>query len=95
MNIFKKSAYFILGVGLFACNDPNVIGLELPGSAKFTYNNDSTTNFIVSTISEDNLRSDESLHLLLGQINDPIFGENKGAFATQMLLPSNNMDLGG
>tara|TARA_Y100001954_G_scaffold228472_1_gene272937 strand:- start:1857 stop:3068 length:1212 start_codon:yes stop_codon:yes gene_type:complete len=96
MNIFKKSAYFILGVGLFACNDPNLIGLELPGAAKFIYNNDSTTNFIVSTISEDNLRSDESLHLLLGQINDPVFGENTGAFITQMLLPANNIeDLGG
>ena len=31
MNIFKKSAYFTLGVVLFACNDPNVIGLDLPG----------------------------------------------------------------
>ena len=95
MNILKKSAYFVLGVGLFACNDPNVIGLELPGAAKFIYNNDSTTNFIASTISEDNLRSDESLHLLLGQINDPVFGENTGAFVTQMLLPANNIeDLG-
>ena len=46
MNIFKKSAYFILGVGLFACNDPNLIGLELPGAAKFIYNNYSTPNFI-------------------------------------------------
>tara|TARA_B100000674_G_scaffold26072_1_gene18232 strand:- start:1928 stop:3139 length:1212 start_codon:yes stop_codon:yes gene_type:complete len=92
MNILKKSAYFMLGVGLFACDDPNVIGLDLPGSARFTVSNDSIQNFETSTISEDNLRSDESLHLLLGQINDPIFGENKGAFATQMLLPSNNIE---
>ncbi len=82
----------MLGVGLFACDDPNVIGLDLPGSARFTVSNDSIQNFETSTISEDNLRSDESLHLLLGQINDPIFGENKGAFATQMLLPSNNIE---
>ena len=82
----------MLGVGLFACDDPNVIGLDLPGSARFTVTNDSIQNFETSTISEDNLRSDESLHLLLGQINDPIFGENKGAFATQMLLPSNNIE---
>ena len=92
MNIFKKSAYFILGVGLFACDDPNVIGLDLPGSARFTISNDSIQNFETSTISEDNLRSDESLHLLLGQINDPIFGDNKGAFVTQMLLPANNIE---
>ena len=36
MNIFKKSAYFLLGVSLLACNYPNVIGLDLPGSARFT-----------------------------------------------------------
>ena len=92
MNIFKKSAYFVLGVGLFACDDPNVIGLDLPGSARFTISNDSIQNFETSTISEDNLRSDESLHLLLGQIDDPIFGDNKGAFVTQMLLPANNIE---
>ena len=81
----------MLGVGLFACDDPNVIGLDLPGSARFTISNDSIQNFETSTISEDNLRSDESLHLLLGQINDPIFGLNQGGFITQMLLPSNNI----
>ncbi len=92
MNIFKKSAYFLLGVGLIACNDPNVIGLELPDAAKFTINNDSITNFNISTLSEERLRSDESIHLLLGEINDPVFGVNKGAFITQMLLPVNNIE---
>ena len=65
---------------------------HLPDAAKFTINNDSITNFNISTLSEDSLRSDESLHLLLGQINDPVFGENKGAFVTQMLLPANNIE---
>lgn len=92
MNIFKKSVFFLLGAVLFACNDPNIIGLELPDAAKFTITNDSIQNFSLSTLSEDSLRSDESLHLLLGQINDPIFGENKGSFITQMLLPSNNIE---
>ena len=93
MNIFRKSAYLLLGAVLFACNDPNVIGLELPDAAKFTITNtEDTTNFNISTLSEDSLRSDESLHLLLGQINDPVFGENKGAFVTQMLLPANNIE---
>lgn len=92
MNIFKKSAFFLLGAVLFACNDPNIIGLELPDAAKFTITNDSIQNFSLSTLSEDSLRSDESLHLLLGQINDPIFGENKGSFITQMLLPANNIE---
>ena len=95
MNIFKNQLYFLLGVGLFACNDPNVIGLRIAWFSKIYYNNDSITNFNISTLSEERLRSDESIHLLLGQINDPVFGVNKGAFVTQMLLPVNNIeDLG-
>ena len=93
MNIFRKSAYLLLGAVLFACDDPNVIGLELPNAAKFTITNkEDTTNFNISTLSEDSLRSDESLYVLLGQINDPVFGENIGAFVTQMLLPANNIE---
>lgn len=93
MNIFKKSVFIVLGTVVLSCNDPNVIGLEIhPESDKITINNDSIDHFSISTISEDSLRSDESLNLLLGQIIDPIFGENKGSFVTQMLLPSNNIE---
>ena len=93
MNIFKKSAYLFLFVAvLFACNDPNVIGIDLPGAVKFTFSNNSTENIVLNTISEDSLESDQSMYLLLGQINDPIFGENKGSFCQQMLLPANNID---
>ena len=93
MNIYKNTAFYVLLAVLFACNDPDIIGLDLPGSARFTItNDDTTTNFTIKTISEDSLRSDESQNLLLGQINDPIFGENKGSFCTQMLLPNNNIN---
>ena len=92
MNIYKTTAFYILLAVLFACNDPDIIGLDLPGSARFTITNDSIDNFTIKTVSEDSLRSDESQNLLLGQINDPIFGENKGSFCTQMLLPNNNID---
>ena len=92
MNTYKNAAFYILLAVLFACNDPDIIGLDLPGSARFTITNDSIDNFTIKTVSEDSLRSDESQNLLLGQINDPIFGENKGSFCTQMLLPNNNID---
>ena len=92
MSILKKCAYITVLISTFACNDPNVVGLDLPGAARFTISNDSIQNFETSTISEDSLRSDESLHLLLGQINDPTFGINQGGFITQMLLPSNNIN---
>ena len=93
MNILKKAVYLIIGTAIFACNDPNIVGINLPDSAKFTINNDSIENFVLTTVLVDSLRSDESLNLLLGQItNDPIFGENTGAFCQQMLLPSNNIE---
>ena len=93
MNILKKAVYLIIGTAIFACNDPNIVGINLPDSAKFTINNDSIENFVLTTVLVDSLRSDESLNLLLGQItNDPIFGENTGAFFQQMLLPSNNIE---
>ena len=92
MNIYKNTAFYLLLAVLFACNDPDIIGLDLPGSETFTITNDSIENFTIKTISEDSLRSDESQNLLLGQINDLIFGENKGSFCTQMLLPYNNIN---
>ena len=80
MTIYKSTAFYLLLAVLFACNDPDIIGLDLPGSASFTITNDSIENFTIKTISEDSLRSDESQNLLLGQINDPIFGKNKSKF---------------
>ena len=41
MNIYKNTAFYILLAVLFSCNDPDIIGLELPGSARFTITNDS------------------------------------------------------
>ena len=93
MNILKQAASLIVGTAILACNDPNVVGINLPDSAKFTINNDSIENFVLTTVVEDSLRSDESINLLLGQITeDPIFGENTGAFCQQMLLPANNIE---
>ena len=93
MNILKQAAYLIIGTAILACNDPNVVGINLPDSAKFTINNDSIENFVLTTVLEDSLRSDESINLLLGQITeDQIFGENTGSFCQQMLLPANNIE---
>tara|TARA_B100000214_G_scaffold171670_1_gene123369 strand:+ start:1223 stop:2326 length:1104 start_codon:yes stop_codon:yes gene_type:complete len=46
------------------------------------------------TESEDFLQTNNALNLILGEINDPIFGLNVGAFYTQILLAENNIDLG-
>ena len=89
--------HFILVIIIFnSCTDPNNLGLEVqPESDIITFN--VTENFTWQegfTISEDSLPSDETLSLLLGQINDPIFGENSAEFITQILLSANNNIIG-
>lgn len=82
---------------LFACTDPNVIGLEVqPPSDRIVISNESLTTFSISTESEDSLRSDEALNLILGEIeNDQILSKSIIArFYTQILLTENNTDLG-
>ena len=94
MNIFKKSVLVLIGAVIFSCNDPNIIGLEIqPQSDKITIENDSIHHFVINTISEDSLRSDESINLILGKIiGDPVFGVNQGSFVTQIVLPYNNIE---
>ena len=89
--------HFILVITIFnSCTDPNNLGLEVqPESDIITFH--VTENFTWQegfTISEDSLPSDEKISLLLGQINDPIFGENSAEFITQILLSANNNIIG-
>ena len=81
---------------IWSCTDPNLIGLEVqPPSDGIVVSLTSLNNDLkLSTISEDSLRSDEVSTLLLGCINDPVFGINRGSFATQFMLPFNNLDIG-
>jgi hypothetical protein len=90
----------------FSCSDSNVVGLEIqPNSDIIEIFNGEVINEIdslnpplyslsLSTQSEDSLRTDETTSLLLGSINDPIFGLNEGSFLTQISLSENNVDLG-
>jgi len=90
----------------FSCSDSNVVGLEIqPNSDIIEIFNGEVINeidslnpplysLLLSTHSEDSLRTDETTSLLLGSINDPIFGLNEGSFLTQISLSENNVDLG-
>lgn len=85
----------LIGLVLFACNDPSTLGLEVqPASDNIIISNVDFDKFDVQTQSEDSLRSDEAINLVLGELNDPYFGMNRGAFYTQILLKENNIDLG-
>ena len=64
---------------IFSCTDPNLIGLEVqpPSDGISVLLTSKKNNLKLSTISEDTLRTDETSTLLLGEINDPIFGYNQ------------------
>ena len=94
---------FLLFISLFfySCDESSQLGLEVqPSSDKIEIfnaslnQNSSTPSFLLTTESVDSLRSDESSSLLLGAIDDPIFGENLGAFITNLSLSQSNIDLG-
>jgi hypothetical protein len=98
-------SFFILTIFvLSSCDDPGIVGLEVqPSSDKieiFSSNfsqTDSLPALTISIESVDSLRTDETSILLLGKISepyDPYFGDNIGAFVTQMALTESNIDLG-
>jgi len=90
------SLSLIIGLIAVSCTDPNLIGLEVqPTSDNIIISDTNSFNWQYSqTESEDSLRTDESLNLVLGQMNDPVFGHNQGTFNTQILLSENNNTLG-
>jgi hypothetical protein len=90
------SLSLIIGLITVSCTDPNTIGLEVqPASDNIIISGTSSFSWqTTQTESEDSLRTDEALNLILGGIDDPIFGYNHSGFYTQILLTENNTDLG-
>ena len=84
----------VIGLIAASCTDPNTIGLELHPEDKIIISSDTSADFTVITESEDSLRTDEALNLILGEIDDPVFGYGNAGFFTQVLLTENNTDLG-
>ena len=89
-------ASLMFGLVVFACSDPNTIGLEVqPSTDNIIFSNTSSVRWQNSySVSEEFLRTDEAYNLLLGEINDFDFGLNQASFYTQILLEENNTDLG-
>lgn len=85
----------IIGLILVSCTDPNTIGLEVhPPSDIILIESNAFQELNSKSESEDSLRSDEALNLILGEIEDPMFKINTGNFYSQILLAQNNIDLG-
>ena len=98
--MFKKDFFLNFSIIFFivisSCTEPNTIGINVqPPSDNIIISDTSSFNWQSSqTESEDSLRTDNALNLILGEINDPVFGLNIGSFYTQILLAENNIDLG-
>jgi len=91
------SLSLIVGLIAVSCTDPNTIGLEVqPTSDNIIISSANFEGISSATESEDSLRTDEALNLILGNISDdPTFIYNYAGFYTQILLTENNTDLGG
>ena len=86
----------VIGLIAVSCSDPNTIGLEIqPTSDNIIISSANFEGLTSTTESEDSLRTDEALSLILGNISDdPTFVYNHAGFYTQILLTENNTDLG-
>ena len=81
-----------LSLLVISCTDPDNIGLEIQPDYENIIITSVNFDGIESVVeSEDSLRSDETIRLLLGEISDPVFGYNQGSFYTQLLLSENNV----
>ena len=84
-----------LSLLVMSCTDPDNIGLEIQPDYENIIITSVNFDGIESVVeSEDSLRSDETIRLLLGEMSDPVFGYNQGSFYTQLLLSENNILLG-
>ncbi|MDG1348093.1 MAG: hypothetical protein P8P67_00085 [Flavobacteriales bacterium] len=90
------SLSLIIGLIAVSCTDPNTIGLEVqPTSDNILISSANFDGLTSATESEDSLRTDEALNLILGNIAiDPTFTNSSAGFYTQILLTENNTDLG-
>ncbi|NLL27608.1 MAG: DUF4270 domain-containing protein [Bacteroidales bacterium] len=80
---------------LVSCTPENDFGLDVqpPGDELNVVKTD-TILINAYTRKVDSLRTDETSLSLLGHYTDPIFGELKASFCTQLLLSSTNVDFG-
>ena len=88
---------FFIVIFFFSCTDPDDLGLEIqPGSDRIIISNIETQEnfFSLSSVVDDSVRTDQSTLFLLGAYSDPVFGELKAGFSTQLLLSESMVDFG-
>jgi len=77
------------------CDNSDQLGLEItPPGERFQYKIDSSTRLTAVTLRQDSLSSERRASVLLGSMNDPVFGRTQASFMTQLRLSTNKVDFG-
>ncbi len=74
-------------VFLFACEEPSFVGSEIQPETDrldLRHSDDSPLRSLTETF--DSLETNRLRHSVVGELNDPVFGDTKGSFATQLGL---------
>ena len=92
-----RRCYFLLFfiaaiVMMLACRkDPSQVGYDIHSPDEIElYGNDSIVFFVSYTVEHDSIATANLRTLVLGSINDPVFGSTQAAFNTQFRLSATN-----
>jgi hypothetical protein len=87
---------FLLILALFSCTkDPYELGIDLlPPSDTLNVLLTDTITVEAFSVIQDSIRTDETSYIVLGSINDPIFGKTTAGLYTQFRLSSEEVDFG-
>lgn len=92
----KKCSLLLLGIALlcFSCKEEeDIVGISLQTNSDTVYVDTLTDIFMYSVI-EDSLPCRQVSHILLGEVDDPMFGNVKSDIFAQFRLSANAIDFG-
>lgn len=94
--IFRLFLLITLTSLIWSCKkEPDLLGLDLiPEEDLLNHAVIDTITINAITEREDTLRTDELATMLLGSINDPVFGTTTASVYTQLRLPGTNISFG-
>jgi len=94
--IFRLFLLITLTSLIWSCKkEPDLLGLDLiPEEDLLNHAVIDTITIRAITEREDTLRTDELATMLLGSINDPVFGTTTASVYTQLRLPGTNVSFG-
>ncbi len=88
----------LIALALFlipSCQESDELGLEVTREGeRFTYRTDSSTRIMMATLRQDSLTAEKRSAVLLGHLENQVFGKSSASFLTQLRLSSNEVAFG-